>query len=269
MGIVVQYKTTNNLDTAVQRFGRAARNVGLQGIAILIAEPHWFYDDLLRREQARDKRASKRKAPTQEEPGTHAPPAKRPRPTANDSHSTPRNVEPSTSSARPNIVLSPSTRVNQVSSDRRPLESAHALPQPIQPLAHASARGAESTIRGREIQELEDDDLEIEGSELDGQSAEGDSEGEEEEEEAEPAGTTGTRIEVEQEEVMAMINKGVMLRSKSTKSTSSRTPRVPDRETCMFINARFLAGEQYCRRWHMNQYYANHLARTSTAIILE
>ncbi|KAI0733005.1 hypothetical protein BC629DRAFT_1302085, partial [Irpex lacteus] len=62
VGIVVQYKTTNNLDTAVQRFGRAARNVGLQGIAILIAEPHWFYDDLLRREQARDKRASKRKA---------------------------------------------------------------------------------------------------------------------------------------------------------------------------------------------------------------
>ncbi|KAI0826467.1 hypothetical protein BC629DRAFT_83002 [Irpex lacteus] len=59
---------------------------------------------------------------------------------------------------------------------------------------------------------------------------------------------------------MVMINKGVALRSKSTKLTTGRTPRVPDRETCMFINARFLAGERYCRRWHMNQYYANHLA---------
>lgn len=257
MDIVVQYKTTNNLDTAVQRFGRAARNVDLQGVAILIAEPHWFYDDLLRREQAREKRTSKRKAPTQDESGSHAPPAKRSRPTSNDTHSTPHIGEPSAFPSRPNTILSPSRRANQTTADRHLLASAtDDLPQPIWPLAQDHSHEGESAV--------EADNLEIEEPELDGPSDEGETEGEEEGGEIEVVENTGTRIVVEEDEVMAMINKSVALRSKATKSTSGRTPRVPDRETCMFVNARFLAGERYCRRWHMNQYYANHLARMST-----
>ncbi|KAI0085495.1 hypothetical protein BDY19DRAFT_875077, partial [Irpex rosettiformis] len=43
--IVVQYKATMGLDTLIQRFGRAVRDVRLQGVAILIAEPHWFYEE--------------------------------------------------------------------------------------------------------------------------------------------------------------------------------------------------------------------------------
>ncbi|KAI0072283.1 hypothetical protein K474DRAFT_1555970, partial [Panus rudis PR-1116 ss-1] len=45
--IVVQWKVPKDINTLMQRFGRAVRNQALQGTAILIAEPQWFYEDRL------------------------------------------------------------------------------------------------------------------------------------------------------------------------------------------------------------------------------
>ena len=231
---MVQYKATLNLDTIVQRFGRAARDTQLQGVAILIAEPHWFYEDLLRREKLRQSRAPKRKRQSRNTISTTSP-AKRSR-TQDES-----NPDFDRTAAN---MLSPSRRANRVSFA---IEHEHSEALPIaQPLMITSR----SLHAADEVSEESEDEPEEEESTL-GQSKVGRSS-----EELQVA-----QVMVEDEEVMAMILKGVALRSKTTKSTSSRLPRVPDRGTCLFINAHNLATKQRCRRWHINQYYANHLAR--------
>ncbi|KAI0681967.1 P-loop containing nucleoside triphosphate hydrolase protein, partial [Cytidiella melzeri] len=58
--IVVQWKVPNNLDTLIQHFGRAVRDYSLQGVAILISEPQWFYEDQKRLQKTREQRRAKR-----------------------------------------------------------------------------------------------------------------------------------------------------------------------------------------------------------------
>lgn len=68
--IVVQWKVPIDLNTLMQRFGRAARNTSLTGVAVLIAEPRYFYEEY--QKQVRKRAGRKRKkAPA------HLPPSKR------------------------------------------------------------------------------------------------------------------------------------------------------------------------------------------------
>ena len=57
--MVVQWKVTTDLNILIQRFGRAARNFALQAVAILIAEPKWFYDEHERKQTRKRKRQQK------------------------------------------------------------------------------------------------------------------------------------------------------------------------------------------------------------------
>ncbi|RDX40433.1 hypothetical protein OH76DRAFT_1299110, partial [Lentinus brumalis] len=43
--IIVQWKAPTDLNTVIQRFGRGARDPGLQAVVILIAEPNCFYEE--------------------------------------------------------------------------------------------------------------------------------------------------------------------------------------------------------------------------------
>ncbi|KAI0702311.1 P-loop containing nucleoside triphosphate hydrolase protein, partial [Cytidiella melzeri] len=97
--IVVQWKVPNNLDTLIQRFGRAVRDYSLQGVAILISEPQWFYEDQKRLQKTREQRRAKRQRA--EEDNTQLGPSKRPR------------TQPHTSATMQ--VLSPSSRANRIS----------------------------------------------------------------------------------------------------------------------------------------------------------
>ena len=67
--VVVQWKVPKDLCTLMQRFGWCARDTSCQGVAILIAEPKWFYSDP---EENSTKRGKKRKiwpsASTEEPP---------------------------------------------------------------------------------------------------------------------------------------------------------------------------------------------------------
>jgi superfamily II DNA helicase RecQ len=62
ISIVVLWRVPDSLNTIVQRFGRAVRNYALQGVAILIAEPSWFYEEQIRLQQMRKQRQKKRKS---------------------------------------------------------------------------------------------------------------------------------------------------------------------------------------------------------------
>ncbi|KAI0688585.1 P-loop containing nucleoside triphosphate hydrolase protein [Cytidiella melzeri] len=56
IAVVVQWKVPSSLNTLIQRFGRAACDYSLQGVAILIAEPSWFYEEKARLQEMRAQR---------------------------------------------------------------------------------------------------------------------------------------------------------------------------------------------------------------------
>ncbi|KAI0257817.1 P-loop containing nucleoside triphosphate hydrolase protein [Gloeopeniophorella convolvens] len=59
--LVVQWRAPNDLCTLMQRFGRAARSMQFQGLAILIAEPRYFYtneNDLPKKRQPRKRKSN-------------------------------------------------------------------------------------------------------------------------------------------------------------------------------------------------------------------
>ncbi|KAH7906213.1 P-loop containing nucleoside triphosphate hydrolase protein [Hygrophoropsis aurantiaca] len=58
--LIVQWRVPKDLNTLMQRFGRAVRDFLLQGIAILIAEPDWFYGDMIASQERKRKRAEKK-----------------------------------------------------------------------------------------------------------------------------------------------------------------------------------------------------------------
>ena len=58
---VVQWRAPKDLNTLMQRFGRAARDFSLQAVAILIAEPRWFLEDHQKRLARKRKRSQKGK----------------------------------------------------------------------------------------------------------------------------------------------------------------------------------------------------------------
>ncbi|GLB35135.1 putative helicase superfamily c-terminal domain [Lyophyllum shimeji] len=57
---VVQWRAPKDLNILMQRFGRAARDFSLQGVAILIAEPKWFLDEYGKKGSRKRKRAAKK-----------------------------------------------------------------------------------------------------------------------------------------------------------------------------------------------------------------
>ncbi|TFK78706.1 P-loop containing nucleoside triphosphate hydrolase protein [Polyporus arcularius HHB13444] len=59
--IVVQWKVPRDLNL-IQRFGRGARNPSLQAVAVLIAEPTWFYEVQLKRQQEKEKKRQRQAA---------------------------------------------------------------------------------------------------------------------------------------------------------------------------------------------------------------
>ena len=105
------------MNTLIQRFGRTVRDVRLQGVAILIAESQYFYEEQIRLEKAREKRVKKRKLPENHYPSS---PHKRPRmPTSSEASKS------SKSTPLPSI-LSPSSRGNRIS---------HTIDHTIPPIA--------------------------------------------------------------------------------------------------------------------------------------
>lgn len=60
--IVVQWKVPKDLNTLIQRFGRAVRDLQLEGIAVLFAEPGAFYEGLLEAESRKRKATEKRES---------------------------------------------------------------------------------------------------------------------------------------------------------------------------------------------------------------
>ncbi|KAI0090787.1 P-loop containing nucleoside triphosphate hydrolase protein [Irpex rosettiformis] len=266
VNIVVQYKATSSLDTIVQRFGRAVRDVHLQGVAILIAEPHWFYEDLLQRENARQRRGLKRSAPLQDSSRVQQfPQVKRTRIDVNrdsiSSHSITSNI------------LSPSKRANRPSG-----ESVHTAARVAPSVTHQvrhqlelepgleieqNGRGCNEFMESCEISDESDEEAEDGGSRENSDKAL-------HTQETLRLQSIPVQESVDDEEVLAMIHEGIAFRTKGRKSAASnRPPRVPDRETCLFINAHNLAAEQHCRRWHVNKYYANHLAPRDSKLCCE
>src|SRR5712691_11656732 len=58
---VVQWRVPKDLNTLMQRFGRAGRDFSLQAVAILLAEPKWFLEDHQKRLTRKRKRIQKGK----------------------------------------------------------------------------------------------------------------------------------------------------------------------------------------------------------------
>ena len=56
VAIVVQWKVPRDLNTVMQHFGLGARDPELQAVAILIAEPSWFYEVQMKKQQTRESR---------------------------------------------------------------------------------------------------------------------------------------------------------------------------------------------------------------------
>ena len=58
---VVQWRVPKDLNTLMQRFGRAGRDFSLQAVAILLAEPKWFLEDHQKRLARKRKQSQKRR----------------------------------------------------------------------------------------------------------------------------------------------------------------------------------------------------------------
>lgn len=241
------------MNTMVQRFGRAARDITRKGVAILIAEPQFFYEEQVRLEQQRAKRheRAKRKAPrTSSQPSS---PAKRPR--VNQSENSESNSRTHPTSQTAVGILSPSSRANRIA--REPISPAERLSAPQ--FSAAISTLVRTLPVGGQVDNRDD--------ELDDMAA---SESEEEEEVPEVNANTdeGRRrdggdsgVKVTEEEVIALLEKAVNSKSKKGKSTSHQPARILDPEMCLFINAHVLQSPRNCRRYHTNAYYANDKAR--------
>ncbi|KAG6895068.1 hypothetical protein C0992_003267 [Termitomyces sp. T32_za158] len=59
VNLVIQFKVPKDLNTLMQRFGRAGRNYQIEALAILIAEPKWFVEEYLKRKKKKRKRQLK------------------------------------------------------------------------------------------------------------------------------------------------------------------------------------------------------------------
>jgi superfamily II DNA helicase RecQ len=58
---VVQWRAPKDLNTLMQRFGRAGRDFSLQAVVILLAEPKWFLEDYQKMLARKRKRTEKQK----------------------------------------------------------------------------------------------------------------------------------------------------------------------------------------------------------------
>lgn len=247
--IDVQWKVPGDMNTMVQRFGRAARDVTRKGVAILIAEPQFFYEEQVRLEHERTKRRerAKRKAPRiTDRPSS---PAKRAR--VDQSENSETNSRTHQISQTTLGILSPSSRANRIS--RESIAPAERLGAPQFSVA------VPTLMRTLPVGGQADDC----NDELDDMAA---SESEEEEvtevnaDAEEERRREGSGVKVTEDEVIAMLEKAVNLKSKKGKSTSHQ-PRTLDPEMCLFINAHVLQSPRNCHRYHTNAYYANDKAR--------
>lgn len=295
--IGVQYGVPGDLNTLMQRFGRTVRDVTLQGVAILIAEPQYFYEEQVRLQEARAKRGRKRK---REDGNQSEPAAKRIQTqtsSMNNGLSSNLNGAPNApSTARAVQVLSPSSRANRISTgidrsapplaapDFTPYLTASSIvdprhsfdsprhhasilttlhPPPVSPILSREPQSSTAATQDDHAQAFHTDNPLDEAGSVVASDDESDTSGDEVEAEAEarPGQVEPVTFAVTEEEVTAMMEKR-MTRTRPEKSTSRRPPRVPRRELCMFINAHNLQPPLRCRRFHADRYYANHTART-------
>ncbi|PSS32230.1 hypothetical protein PHLCEN_2v1999 [Hermanssonia centrifuga] len=236
--IVVQWKVPKSLNTLMQRFGRAARNPLLQGIAILLAEPSWFYEERLALEQRKRKR-KKILADVDKQTNTN----KRVR------------ISPS---PLPSTVLGASLQANAVHANPTSVMKTISKVLTTETSPNVALPCGPSTIILPTTGPNEDSESGLEDDEHAGLVVE---ESEPEDQVSLPA--IRERVVVDEETVEALMLGSDAKNPKKIKNFTRKAPHVSDRALCMFINAHVLQGPQRCRRYHPNIFYGNDKAGQS------
>ncbi len=216
----------------MQRFGRGARDPSLQALAILIAEPQWFYEVQLAKKKKKEQR--------------------RQRDTENGGRQKRRRVHiPSRS---PGLTLASALTI--ASDPPGPLQSSSgALPQ-------NGVLVPEPLSDSDEESDDEEGDEDADGGGTAQPAAGG---------QASELGVSGGAVETiiggegSQSVSEDMIEELCMgegeKKTKRKGNGRGRRSMQTDRALCFFTNAHILAGPQRCRRYHSNLYFSNDKAR--------
>ena len=230
--IVVQWKVPKDLNTLVQRFGRAVRNPDLQGVAILIAEPGWFYETRLSQEASRKRKRGQDDDEVSSENGESEHIVQQ------NNENLPPSSQPPTIPSQPQLEAHTSTRTQS----RLPLTPRHvnATNQPMQDpsrtgneLGHSREQGENGTNTNHSSAPLR----------VDRESR------------------LATLFTFAEEKKGSGCRTGAQTaHGKSTNGSLQRSASDPvDKSLCYFVNAHVLALGGFCRRYHTDQFYTNHL----------
>ncbi|THG93441.1 hypothetical protein EW026_g7798 [Hermanssonia centrifuga] len=203
-----------------------------KGIAILLAEPSWFYEERLALKQRKRKR-KKILADVDKQTNTN----KRVR------------ISPS---LLPSTVLRASLQANAVHANPTSVMKTISKVLTTETSPNVALPCGPSTIILPTTGPNEDSKSGLEDDEHAGLVVE---ESEPEDQVSLPA--IRERVVVDEETVEALMLGSDAKNPKKIKNFTRKAPHVSDRALCMFINAHVLQGPQRCRRYHPNIFYGN------------
>ena len=234
ISIVVQWKVPKDLNTLVQRFGRAVRCPDLQGVAILLAEPTWFYETRLAQEASRKRKRGEESgdsdADEEESAAETVTPAQQPEATLSRPTDNIENLPPLHRHTQTNIPQSRPSRTPLVSSRTHINGTTTGTPTHGPPLDHSTGQ----------INQTRDERNQVILSES----------------------SRGQRLSKDRESRLATLFKFSEEGSDGGSGNHGKSQRVAndvvDRSLCYFVNAHVLALGNFCRRYHIDQFYVNH-----------
>lgn len=244
ISIVVQWKVPKDLNTLVQRFGRAVRSPDLQGVAILLAEPTWFYETRLAQEASRKRKRGEESSESETDEDISG--AGTVVLTRHSGETLPRHTENNENLPLPTHQHPPpqtETRLDTPLSHRLPLvPSQRHVNSPTPPIytpPSGSSTSQTNQARHERSQMVLSESTLVQRPSKDRESR------------------LATLFKFSEDSDGNSVNHGKPQRSPND---------VVDRSLCYFINAHVLAAGNFCRRYHINRFYVNHMVGTYTVL---